>query len=207
MRGYGVFDPSSLLHPPAKMVSDIFVDEATAQIYNDGFFMMENPQIGLKIEGMKANRQSFDFSEEAGFHFWHESVHLNVVSYYSPCYHRTLTERAPSKHYTQDRIRCEIPIHSRVLRDITPRPRSYLHTEEWRRGSWRLDCPSLAERLKCHFLLWFAHSRNSPNTSSEQNVGGCVKTIGRDRVRAEKSPGLIPRGRIVRIHIRFTDSL
>jgi hypothetical protein len=70
-------------HKRNKMALDTFVDEAKKQISENGFFMMEDPEIGSSIEEMKAKQLSFDFSEEAGFDFCRERVLLNSVSLYS----------------------------------------------------------------------------------------------------------------------------
>lgn len=62
------------------MALDTFVTEAKKQILENGFFMMEDPEIGSSIDEMKAKQLSFDFSDEAGFNFCRERVLLNSVS-------------------------------------------------------------------------------------------------------------------------------
>jgi len=44
---------------------------------------MGDPEIGSSIEEMKAEQQSFDFSDEAGFNFCRERVLVNTVSFCS----------------------------------------------------------------------------------------------------------------------------
>lgn len=79
----GVLVKVSLLHKQTKMSLDTFIAEAKKRISEDGFFIMEDPEIGSSIEEMKAKQLSFDFSDEAGFNFCRERVLLNSVSLYS----------------------------------------------------------------------------------------------------------------------------
>jgi hypothetical protein len=79
----GVLVKVSLPHKQTKMSLDTFIAEAKKRIFEDGFFIMEDPEIGSSIEEMKAKQLSFDFSDEAGFNFCRERVLLNSVSLYS----------------------------------------------------------------------------------------------------------------------------
>jgi hypothetical protein len=61
------------------MTSNSSVDEARGQICENGFYAINDPEIGLQIQEMEEKQLSFDFSDEAGFTFCLNNVLLNSV--------------------------------------------------------------------------------------------------------------------------------
>ncbi|KAF5024766.1 hypothetical protein F66182_3144 [Fusarium sp. NRRL 66182] len=60
------------------MLSNASVEEAKADIEEKGFHKVDDPEIGSKIDLMRANEQSFYFSEQSGFDFCRDHILLNT---------------------------------------------------------------------------------------------------------------------------------
>jgi hypothetical protein len=62
-------------------MSNTSVEEAKCDVLEKGFHKFEDPEIGSKIETMRASGLSFNFYDEAGLNFWRNHILLNAVSF------------------------------------------------------------------------------------------------------------------------------
>lgn len=62
------------------MMSEFSFDEAKKNIYDTGFYAIENPKLGSRFAELRKHGSSLGFSEEAGFDFCREFVLLDPVS-------------------------------------------------------------------------------------------------------------------------------
>ncbi|KAI3572125.1 hypothetical protein IWW34DRAFT_811323 [Fusarium oxysporum f. sp. albedinis] len=68
---------SSTLPGTITMTSSISVDEAKKQICENGFYAIDEPEIGSSIQEMDEKELSYDFSDETGYDFCLKNVLLN----------------------------------------------------------------------------------------------------------------------------------
>ncbi|EXM14145.1 hypothetical protein FOTG_17445 [Fusarium oxysporum f. sp. vasinfectum 25433] len=68
---------SSTLPGTITMTSSISVDEAKEQICENGFYAVDDPEIGSSIEEMDEKELSYNFSDETGYDFCLKNVLLN----------------------------------------------------------------------------------------------------------------------------------
>jgi hypothetical protein len=62
------------------MTSGFSVDEAKKEIYQNGFYVIENPALGSAFEQMTKDEVAFDISSDTGFDFCLKFVLSEPVS-------------------------------------------------------------------------------------------------------------------------------
>lgn len=61
------------------MTSSFSLDEAKNQIYDNGFYVIEDSALGSSFEEMLERQSQFSFSTDTGFKFCHDFILLDPV--------------------------------------------------------------------------------------------------------------------------------
>ncbi|KAG5795284.1 hypothetical protein H9Q69_005643 [Fusarium xylarioides] len=59
-------------------MSNTSVEDAKSGFLEEGFYQFEDPEIGSKIEEMRAHHLPFSMSEETGLDFWRKNIRYNT---------------------------------------------------------------------------------------------------------------------------------
>lgn len=62
------------------MTLEFSCDQATAQVKEDGFYIIKDPEMGTRVDEMVRSNSRFNFSDEKGFKFWRDNINSDPVS-------------------------------------------------------------------------------------------------------------------------------